>query len=139
MKPQCLLRFIACLVALLALAGCASAGAVSITGGPADIVLGREALRALDGFAVEVEGGEAVPLEQVFYEHGFQVIDEIVVESEDGEKRAYDWGAVMDDAYWQNDGSLLIAGKTVRPAASHAEQHRGVTKTGGAMPGSRPT
>jgi len=128
MKPQCLLRFIACLVALLALAGCASAWEVSITGGPADIVLDREALRALEGFAVEVEGGEAVPLEQVFYEHGFQVIDEIVVESEDGQKRAYDWGAVMDDAYWQNDGSLLIAGKTVRPAAIHVEQNPAVTE-----------
>src|SRR5690606_39625337 len=96
MTSRRLIRLIACLL-VLALVGCAPAWEVSITGGPADIVLDREALRALEGFAVEVEGGEAVPLEQVFYEHGFQVIDEIVVEGEDGQKRAYDWGAVRSE------------------------------------------
>src|SRR5690606_20058568 len=49
-------------------------------------------------------------------------------EGEAGQKRAYDWGAVMDDAYGQDDGSLLIAGRPVRPAAIHVEQNPAVAE-----------
>lgn len=122
MTQRRLIAFLALLL-VLTLAGCAPAWAVTITGGPADVTIDREALGALESFMVEVDAGEGIPLEQVFYEHGFMVIDEIVVEDESGQKRAHDWAAVMDSAYWQDDGSLLIAGQTIRPAAISVEQN----------------
>jgi hypothetical protein len=108
-------------VIVLALAGCRPAWEVTISGAPGQVSVDAEVIESLADFAVEVEDDALVPLEQVLYEQGYKVIDEIVVEDGAGAEHRYEWAAVTDSAYWLDEGSLLIDGEVIKAATIRVE------------------
>ena len=94
MKPRRGLRLIILLLAL-PLVGCHPAWDVTLPGPAGEAIINRETLKALADFAVQVDGEPAIPLERVFVVQGYQMIDEIVIEDEDGREHR-SWHALCE-------------------------------------------
>lgn len=81
----------------------------------APVTVDRATLRALESFAVEADGGTAVPLERVLYHAGHRLVDRVTLRDAAGASHAYNWTAVADDALWHMDGQVTIGGELWTP------------------------
>ena len=70
----------------------------------------RQALDGLSSFAEEVKGQQAVPLERVLAEAGYTAVGHVVVLESDAASHEFQWAAVADQAWWFDDGRLLVGG-----------------------------
>jgi hypothetical protein len=106
----------------LCVVACSPAWQVSVSqrdGG--DLVVDVGVLRALEAFAEDVDGRQAVPLERVLLTAGHTAVEELLVEETDGSERAVDWLSVADDAWWWDDGSLSIGGERIEASRLDVE------------------
>jgi hypothetical protein len=99
------------IVTLLLLTACQPAWNVTLTApGEASIVVQRESLEELERFEQAVDSEMGVPLEQVLYEYGFEVIRGITVIDRVGNSFPFEWASIADEAWWFENGELLITG-----------------------------
>ena len=54
-----------------------------------------------------------VPVDQLLWAAGYQVVGQVAVTGPDGTRREFEWPAVADDAWWLANGKLSIAGETL--------------------------
>lgn len=62
-----------------------------------------------------------VPVDQLLWAAGHQVLQRVTVIGPDGARRDFDWATVADDAWWLENGSLSIAGETLAVSRLEAE------------------
>lgn len=95
-------------LALLALAGC-SLGRETIVVAPdgSDFAVDRALLKSLEVF----DEGLGVPLDRLLWQAGHTVIERLVVTESGGARHEFDWPALADQAWWQPDGAVVIAGQ----------------------------
>jgi hypothetical protein len=96
-------------VLVVALIGCQPAWQATVqqpdgTPYPVD----RDVLEDLQAFAEERDGKETIPLEQVLYASGHQVIERLVAIASDGTRREFDWASAAGDAWWLDNGRLAL-------------------------------
>ncbi len=62
----------------------------------------------------DVEGDDSLLLERVLYQHGYHLIEILLLADANGVTQAFDWADVATGARWQKDGTLNIAGETLQ-------------------------
>jgi hypothetical protein len=107
----------------VAIAGCRPAWEVAVLSPEGRTVqIDRDALKQLERFEAEHDGGYAVPLEQVLYSTGHSVVERLVLEQEDGQRREIEWSQAADlDAWWLEDGAVWIGGEPFAVARLEVE------------------
>lgn len=111
-------RPITWILTLLLLTACKPAWNVTLTTpGGAVLILNQQTFKDHERFGETVDGEMGVPLEQVFYNHGFEVIQEIIVLDYEGYDYPFDWATVADQAWWLDNGGLLITGDRIEVSA----------------------
>jgi hypothetical protein len=112
---------LAALTIILLLAGCAPAWqTVVIAPDGSQWPVDRQALDDMADYAGELAGTQAVPLERVLWIAGHQVIEELVVTNATGAEHRFDWPAVAADAWWLEDGMLIVGGQQLEAATLDA-------------------
>ena len=100
----------------LSLMGCTSPWQVTMSQPDGNLfVVDAEVLRGLDAFSETVDGGQAVPVERVLVAAGHSAVETInlTVGSDEG-NTSLEWAPVAGDAWWLDDGSLLVGEESLR-------------------------
>ena len=107
------------LVLLLCLVGCGPTWeATVIAPDGSSLVVDAEFLEGLAGFAEEDLG---VPLDRVLWTAGYRVIERVAVIEPEGARHEFAWAGAADDAWWQENGQVVIAGGEFPVARVEAE------------------
>ncbi len=102
------------LVLLVVLSGCGSTWKATVVAPDgSDYFVDSKVLDGLADFAEEDKG---MPLERVLYSAGHRAIEHLVVVDADGVRRAFDWADAAEEAWWRQDGQIVLNGE-VLPAA----------------------
>ena len=108
--------------ALLLLSGCMGAWTVDAPAGD-PLPVDAELWKAMPDFVEETDDGKAIPLEQILYQAGHQVADEVIITDSDGAEHRYTWADVVESAWWLRNGRISIAGDVIKPTALTATGH----------------
>lgn len=113
------------LITVLMLGGCAPEWALSLEG-PAgeEIRLSHETWEAYADFA----GERGLPLEQVLYGQGYQVIETLQITDRDGEELTYAWAEAAGGTWLEEDGTLVVHDRVIHPRAIAVEQSPWVSR-----------
>jgi len=103
---------VALVAALLATGPLADRGQVDVVTPDGSVFVADSA--ALRGLREYAEEDGQLPLEPALWRAGHRAVEQLVVLSEDGAVRRYDWPAVAGDAWWSGSGRVSIAGETLR-------------------------
>ncbi len=97
-------------LALLAMGGC-RLGWETIVVAPdgSEFPVDRARLQDLEVF----DEGSGVPVDRLLWQAGHTVIERVVVTDSGGERHEFDWPAVADDAWWRQDGKVVINGQEI--------------------------
>lgn len=97
-------------LALLALGGCGLGWkTVVVTPDGGEFAVDRARLKDLDVF----DEGSGVPVDRLLWQAGYTVLEGVTVVDSGGERHEFDWPAVADDAWWREDGKVVIAGQEI--------------------------
>jgi len=113
------------LITVLVLGGCASEWDVSLEG-PAgeEIRLTHQTWEAYADFA----GERGLPLEQVLYGSGYQVIETLQVTDQDGEELNFAWAETAGGTWLGEGGNLVVNDRVIHPRAIAVEQSTWVSR-----------
>jgi hypothetical protein len=79
-------------------------------------------LRELEGFAESVGDRQGVALERVLVAAGHAVVDSLhVFANEGGAESSYEWSSVAENAWWLDDGSILLNDHLLRASRIEVE------------------
>lgn len=102
----------------LLLAGCGGGWQTTLIGPDGkEATISRATWRDLEEFVGEDSDGDKddrLLLERVLYQHGYHLIETLTLTDAEGMTHTFDWADVATGARWQKDGTLSIAGKTLR-------------------------
>ena len=113
------------LITVLMLGGCAPEWAISLEG-PAgeEIRLSHGTWKAYADFA----GERGLPLEQVLYGQGYQVIETLQITDRDGEELSYAWAEAAGGTWLGEGGNLVVNDRVIQPRAIAVEQSPWVSR-----------
>lgn len=77
--------------------------------------------RVLESLDDPDEEDMGVPVDQLLWAAGHQVVERLTLTGPDGTRREFEWPAVADDAWWLENGKLSIAGETLAVSSVEAE------------------
>lgn len=103
--PICLLA-----LTLLILGGCSLGGkTIIVAPDGSEFSVDRSRLKDLEVF----DEGSGVPVDRLLWQAGYTVLERVVVADSAGQRHEFDWPAVADQAWWQLDGKVVIAGQEI--------------------------
>lgn len=105
--PQLLLY--AGLLLMLLLSACAPAWETTLVDAQGNAIsINRKSLQALEPFAAEDGAARvlSVPLERLFYQHGYRLIETLEVLTPEGQTLTYDWAPIAETAALTEKGQL---------------------------------
>ena len=82
------------------------------------LVVNAEYLEGLADFAEEDLG---VPVDRVLWTAGYRVIERVTVIEPEGARHEFAWAGAADDAWWQENGQVVIGGESYPVARVEAE------------------
>jgi hypothetical protein len=83
----------------------------------AETIISRATWRDFKEFGGEdnnLEGDDSLLLERVLYQQGYHLIETLTLTDVEGVTRTFDWADGASGARWHKDGTLNIAGETLR-------------------------
>ncbi len=97
-------------LALLALGGCGLGWETTVVAPDgSEIAVDRARLEDLEVF----DEGSGVPVDRLLWQAGYTVLEKVAVVDSDGARHEFDWPTVADDAWWRQDGKVVITGQEI--------------------------